>query len=379
MDRVIPGGGKTTALEPSPEAPGFDPRKLERAKEVLVRHVSGKTTPGAVGLVLHAGAVAAKWAVGRHRYEPGAPEVRPEDVYDLASLTKVVATSAICMHLEASGRLDLDEPVAERMKAFRGAGREKVTPRLLLAHCSGLPAHAELYRTCLSAEAVQDAVCRIPLACEPGTQDIYSDPGFILLGALLERVSGQRPDRLARQYVLDPLGMAGTTYRPGRKLHPRIPPTEYDADVRERLIHGEVHDENAWAMGGVAPHAGLFGHAEDLGRFLHPFLNGGRMGGRQVFPKDRVHAYTARANLVPGSTRSLGWDTVSGERSTTGTHFSPESFGSLGFTGTSIWADPKRDLGVVLLTNRIHPNRKNRGIRRLRPEFHDAISEALVT
>ena len=367
------------ALELSPEELGFDPERLERAKDVLVRHVKRETTPGAVGVVVRGGAAAAKWAVGRHSYDPFSPEVRVEDLYDLASLTKVVATTAICLLLEEAGRLDLDEPVAERVKEFRGAGREKVTARQLLAHCSGLPAHAELYRVCFSPPAVQEAVCKIPLAYEPGTQDVYSDIGFILLGMTLERVSGHRLGRLARHYVFDPLGMSDTTYRPGRELHYRIPPTEYDSTVRGRLIHGEVHDENAWAMRGVAPHAGLFGPAEDLTRFLQTFLNGGRQEGRRVFPKDKVDAYTARANLVPGSTRALGWDTVSEEGSMTGKHFSPKSYGSLGFTGTSIWADPKRDLGVVLLTNRIHPSRKNMGIRRLRPAFHNAIAEALVT
>ena len=367
------------ALELSPEELGFDHERLDRAKEVLDQHVSSETTPGAVGLVLRGGVVAAKWAVGRHSYDPYSPEVREEDVYDLASVTKVVATTAICMLLEEAGRLDLDEPVADKIKEFRGEEREKVTPRQLLAHCGGLAAHAELYRSCYSADAVQEAVCRIPLAYEPGTQDVYSDLGFILLGALLERVSGQRLGRLARQYVFDPLGMADTTYRPGRELHYRIPPTEYDTTVRGRLIHGEVHDENAWAMRGVAPHAGLFGTADDMRRFLQTFLNGGRMEGRRVFPKDKINAYTARANLVPGSTRALGWDTVSEEGSTTGMHFSPRSYGSLGFTGTSIWADPKRDIGVILLTNRIHPSRENMGIKRLRPEFHNAVAKALVT
>ncbi len=355
---------------------GFDADRLERAREVLVEHVSARTTPGAVGLVVRREGVAARWAVGCHTYDTGAPEVRVDDLYDLASLTKVVVTTTLCMVLEEAGRLDLDAPVVERVPGFRGEGRDRVTARYLLAHCGGLPAHRSLYRTCRSKAEVLEAVCGTPLACEPGTETVYSDLGFLLLGALVEQVGGEALDRLARRAVFEPLGMGETTYCPGAELLPRIPPTEYDGGWRGGLVHGEVHDENAAGMGGVAPHAGLFGTAGDLGRFLRVFLCGGRTEG--VFSEERVRRFTSRAGLVPGSERALGWDTVSEKGSTAGRHFSPVSYGHLGFTGTSMWADPERDLGVVLLTNRVHPTRENLGIRQLRPAFHDAVAKAVV-
>lgn len=354
---------------------GFDADRLERAREVLVEYVSACTTPGAVGLVVRREGVAAQWAVGCHTYDGGTPEVRVDDLYDLASLTKVVVTATLCMVLEEAGRLDLDAPVVERVPSFTGEGRDRVTARHLLAHCGGLRAHRSLYWTCRSKVEVLEAVCGTALAYEPGTETVYSDLGFLLLGALVEQVGGEALDRQARRAIFEPLGMRETTYCPKPELLPRIPPTEYDREGRGGLVHGEVHDENAAWMGGVAPHAGLFGTADDLGRFLRTFLCGGRTEG--VFSEERVRKFTSRADLVLGSDRALGWDTISEKGSTTGRHFSPASYGHLGFTGTSMWADPERNLGVVLLTNRVHPTRKNLGIRQLRPAFHDAVVEAL--
>jgi len=362
----------------SPEQLGFDPARLARARTVLEDHVRTHTTPGAVALVLRRGGVAAHWAVGRHTYDATAPAVRPDDLYDLASVTKVVVTTTLCMVLEADGRLDLETPVSVQIPAFSGEGRDAVTVRRLLTHCGGLPAHRGFYETCRSKADTVAAVCRTPLTYQPGTETVYSDLGVILLGALVEHLGGGPLDELARRDVFDPLGMAESTYCPGEDLKLRIPPTEADKPWRGRLIHGEVHDENAAAMGGVAPHAGLFAPAGDLGRFLRCFLCGGQLEERQVFPEASVRRFTARANLVPGSTRALGWDTPSEKGSSAGRYFSSGAFGHTGFTGTSVWADPERDLGVILLTNRVHPTRENQDIRKLRPAFHDAVSEALV-
>lgn len=357
---------------------GFDLERLARARQVLVQHVSGHTTPGGVGMVVRREGTAAQWAVGRHTYDASAREVRPDDLYDLASLTKVVVTTTLCMVLEEAGRLDLDAPVGERISAFTGKGRDQVTARHLLAHCGGLPAHRHFYRTCRSKTEVLEAICGVALAYEPGKETVYSDLGFLLLGALVEQASGERLERLAQRLIFDPVGMEETVYRPGADLLARIPPTEYDRAWRDRLVHGEVHDENAAEMGGVAPHAGLFGTADDLGRFLRLFLCEGRWEGRRIFSMARIRRFTSRAGIVPGSTRALGWDTVSDEGSSAGRFFLPRSYGHLGFTGTSMWADPERNLGVVLLTNRVHPTRENQGIRALRPAFHDAVSGALT-
>lgn len=355
---------------------GIHPKRLERAGEVLQRHVRERSTPGAVGLLVRGGGGVACWTAGRHTYDPDAPEVREDDLYDLASLTKVVVTTSICMAFEPD--LNLDGRVEEYVPAFRGKGREGVTIRHLLAHCAGLPAHQRFFETCRDRKAVFAAACGTPLAYPPGTKTIYSDVSFLVLGAALERVGGAPIQELAQRHVFGPMGMAGTMYLPGRELLGRIPPTEFQAEYRRGLIHGQVHDGNAWAMGGVAPHAGLFGTADDLGRFLRMILNGGIYEGKQILSEAGIRRFTSRAGLAPGSTRALGWDTVSKAGSSAGRRFSIRSFGHTGFTGTSVWVDPVRDVGVVLLTNRVHPTRENEGIRRLRPEFHDAVMQAVI-
>ncbi len=357
---------------------GFDPQRLELARAVMERHVAERTTPGAVGLVVCGEGVVARWAVGGHTYDAVARKVQPDDIYDLASLTKIVATTTVCMVLCSQGKLDLDEKVVGRVPAFQGNGREAVTVRDLLAHCSGLPAYKRLYETCRSREEAVEAICGTSLTYATGSDSIYSDLGFILLGRIAELASGDPLDRLAKQLVFVPVGVKEATYRPGAELLARIPPTEQNEGWRHRLIHGEVHDENAAAMGGVAPHAGVFAPADDLGRFLRAWLGGGVLDGQRVFDRDWVRRFTSRADIVPESTRALGWDTVSPTGSMAGRHFSSQAFGHSGFTGTTLWADPDRDLGVVLLTNRVHPTRENEGIRRMRPEFHDAVAEALI-
>ena len=423
-----------------PENFGFDARKLNRAERVLKRHVSMRTTPGAVGLVLRRKGVVARWAVGRHTYRADALPVQVHTPYDLASVTKVVATTTLCMLFADEGRLDLDAPVPSYLPNFVGKNKDRVAVRHLLAHCSGLPAHVHLYRRetgdgrretgevrrerrdgrgkrqegrretgevrrerreargetgearrereargerreargervlwfAQQREAMFDAACRLPLVYEPGTATAYSDVGFLVLGKVLETLGEGRLDVLAKQRVFEPLGMCDTSYCPPRGIRHRIPPTERRTNLRDTLVHGKVHDENAAAMGGIASHAGLFSTAEDLAKFLSAWLGAGS------FPDRGIRQFTTRANIAPKSTWALGWDTVSPGISSSGRHFTAQSFGSLGFTGTSVWADPIRDLGVVLLTNRVHPTRENAQIKYLRPEFHDAISEALV-
>lgn len=360
----------------SAERLGFDADKLDRARQVLNAHVAMRTTPGAVGLVVRRDGVVACWAVGKHTYEPGAPDVRVDDWYDLASVTKVVVTATLCLVFSQEGMLDLDAPVQKYVPAFSGPGKEAVTLRRLLAHCGGLPAHVHLYKRSLTRKGMMAALCGLDLVPDAGA--IYSDMGYLLIGLALEAVGKDRLDRLAKQCVFDPLGMDGAMYCPPPELRDRIAPTEVKTNLRTGLVHGEVHDENAAALGGVAAHAGVFARAQDLGRFLRAYLGEGMLDGRRVLPAEGVRLFTARAHLAPQSTRALGWDTVSPEGSTAGRYFSPRAFGALGFTGTSIWADPERDLGVVLLTNRVHPTRENGQIKQLRPEFHDAVSEGLV-
>ena len=375
-----------------PENFGFDARKINRAERVLQRHVSMRTTPGAVGLALRRKGVVACWAVGRHTYQADAAPVQVHTLYDLASVTKVVATTTLCMLFADEGRLDLAAPVQSYLPDFVGKNKDRVTVRQLLAHCSGLPAHVHLYKgerqegrgkrqeeegeralwPVQQREALFDVACRLPLVYEPGMGTAYSDMGFLVLGKVLETIGEGRLDVIAKQRVFEPLAMRDTLYCPSPDLLHRIPPTERSTHLRDGLVHGEVHDENAAAMGGIASHAGLFSTARDLAKFLRAWLGAG------IFPERGIRQFTTRANIAPKSTWALGWDTVSPGISSSGRHFSERAFGSLGFTGTSVWADPIRDLGVVLLTNRVHPTRENAQIKHLRPEFHDAISEALI-
>jgi CubicO group peptidase (beta-lactamase class C family) len=204
---------------------------------------------------------------------------------------------------------------------------------------------------------------------------VYSDLGILLLGEILERVTGKDLEDLANQEVLGPLGMNDAMYRPAAALRSRIAPTEIDS-WRGRLVHGEVHDENAFGLGGVAPHAGLFSTARSLGAFAQMMLNGGAYGGRRLLKPETIALFTRRANLVAGSSRALGWDTPS-EPSSAGALFSASSYGHTGFTGTSLWIDPERELFAILLTNRVHPTRDNPKITELRPAFHDAVQKAI--
>jgi CubicO group peptidase (beta-lactamase class C family) len=229
----------------------------------------------------------------------------------------------------------------------------------------------------------------MPLAYEPATKAVYSDLGELLLGEILERVAGESLDSFARRRILEPLKMKDTLYQPGPDLFSRIAPTERDP-WRGRLLRGEVHDENAFALGGVAPHAGLFGTASDLARFAQMMLNGGVFEHQRVAGRDVLERFTRRAG-VPGSTRALGWDTAwsgQGPRSSVpgtpgyssaGTLMSERAFGHTGFTGTSLWIDPERRLFVILLTNRVHPTRENDRIRAVRPAVADAVIRALAT
>lgn len=350
-----------------------DPMQLAQAAKVLGDHVAAGATPGATAVVARGGGTVATLAEGRHTYSAQSRTVSLTDRYDLASLTKLVTTTA-CLLLEEDGSLELGDPVQTWVSEYARDGREAVTIQHLLAHCSGLPAHRPLSGTCNSAEAFLRAICEMPLESAPGTTTAYSDLGFILLGSVLERASGTSLEPLLVERVLQPLGMTYTTFNPSVDSLDEIPPTEVSIDG---LIHGQVHDDNARAMGGVAPHAGLFGPASDMARLVSAYLCDGQVGSKQVLPAGGVRRYVERANLVEGSTRALGWDTVSETGSSAGKRFSTRAFGHLGFTGTSVWADPETGLAVVLLTNRVHPTRVNEGIKKLRPAFHDAVMEDL--
>jgi len=358
------------------EEAGFRTEGLDEADTIVERGVSERAFPGAVLAVGKDGALVHLRSFGRLSYEPDAPAVQPDTIYDLASLTKVVVTTTAAMMLSDEGRLDIDKPVSAFLPGFSGGAKDRVTVRHLLTHSSGLDWTSPLYKEIRGKDAYLARIQALDLAYEPGTKSLYSDLGEILLGEIVERVAGEPLDAFARARILGPLGMHDTSYLPGPELRPRIAPTERDP-WRGRLLVGEVHDENAFAMGGVAPHAGLFGTAGDLARFAQMMLNGGVYDHRRFAARDVVERFTRRAG-VPASSRALGWDTPS-PGSSAGTRLSPHSFGHTGFTGTSLWIDADRKLFVILLTNRVHPTRDNNAIRAVRAAVADAVIAALAS
>jgi CubicO group peptidase (beta-lactamase class C family) len=380
--------GTVSAGQSSSEAPkGFHPGGLDAVDAIVREAVAARAFPGGVLAVGRNGSLAHLRAFGRLSYDPGAAEVAPDTIYDLASLTKVVVTTTLSMILVDEGKLDLDARVHAFFPAFSGPAKERVTVRHLLTHSGGLLWWAPLYKEVKGKAAYLERIVAMDLASEPGAKSVYSDLGIVLLGDILERVSGVPFAELARRRVLDPLEMRGCLYRPPAALIDRIAPTENDP-WRGRVVRGEVHDENAVALGGVAPHAGLFGTAPDLAHLAQALLDGGTFGGRRLVSRATVELFTERAG-VPGSSRALGWDTptdetgrrssVAGEAgySSAGSLFSGRSFGHTGFTGTSMWMDPERGLYVVLLTNRVHPTRDNNQIREVRSRVADAVVRAL--
>ena len=286
-----------------------------------------------------------------------------DTVYDLASLTKVIATTSRAMQALDAGALALDARVADHLASWRGADRQAVTIADLLEHTSGLTAYLPFFRDHHGRAEFEHAICTLPLEYAPRTRSIYSDLGFILLGFILEDVGFA----LEGLQAGDPL-----TFNPPRSWKDRTAPTELDL-WRGRLIQGEVHDENAWALGGVAGHAGMFGTASGVGTFARDALNGVR--GETTFARSETFARFAKRSTVPGSSRALGWDTML-PTSSCGTQFTAQALGHTGFTGTSLWIDPELDLYVVLLTNRVHPSRDNNAIQPVRRAVHDAIVAA---
>jgi len=311
--------------------------------------------------------------------------VKPSALFDLASLTKVVATTTAAAILYERGLLELEAPVIGIIPEFMADScgkpdprRRDVSFRMLLAHSSGLPAYEKLFLKARSRDDLLRAAFTTSLSTAPGMHAEYSDIGFILLGAALERIAGESLDIFCQREIFGPLAMTHTTFNPPAEMRGQIPPTADDRTFRKKIIQGEVQDENAYILGGAAPHAGLFSTAQDLARFAHALLRCGVDTPARVpiLRAETVALFTRRESSPPGTSRTLGWDTPSAP-SQSGKYFGPRSFGHLGFTGTSLWIDPNRELSITLLTNRTWPDCANQAIKQVRPMFHDAIIEAL--
>lgn len=312
--------------------------------------------------------------MGRFTYEPQSPEITSESIFDLASVSKVVATTSMAMILYQRGLLDLEAPVVAVVPEFgRNDPRcRDVSFRMLLAHSSGLPAYEKLFLRAPTRDKLLDAVFSTALEAEPGTRAEYSDIGFILLGVALERIADEPLDLFCQREVFGPLAMIHTTFNPSAAWRSVIPPSVDDQTFRKRVIQGEVQDENASIMGGVAGHAGVFASVGDVAIFASAILK----GGLPIVRPETLAVFTKRESFPSGTSRALGWDTPSAP-SQSGKYFSKNSFGHLGYTGTSLWIDPDRQISVTLLTHRTWPDYSNQAIKQVRPQFHDAVLEAL--
>ncbi len=344
-----------------PETASDGRNRFSAAREVLERAVAERAFPGAAWGVLLNGDVVALDAVGRFTYDPGAPEVTPGTVFDLASLTKVMATTAMAMLLHDKGRgrnhqndkpgvLDLDARLGDILPGFvvgmeHGSHKERVTLRMLLAHSSGLPGYGRLFEKHDSPEGMLRAALHLPLEAQPGTREEYSDIGFILLGKALDVLSGDLTSRFFAREIATPLGLETARFCPPLDWKPHIPPTEDDRVYRRRVIQGEVQDENCHALGGVAGHAGLFSNTLDVLRFAACILDEGRAShGRHLFQPDTVRLFATRQSEPAGTTRALGWDTPS-EPSSSGRYFSPEFYRASGLRGNFLVDRPRTQTG----------------------------------
>jgi serine-type D-Ala-D-Ala carboxypeptidase len=352
--------------------------RFRSAFRVLEKAIEARAFPASSLAVTFRGELAAHKALGHFTYDLASPEIAATSLFDLASLTKVVATTAMVMLLYERGVLDLEAPVSAIVPEFVGGlggndpRRTAVTVRMLLAHSSGLPAYEKLFLRSKTRDELLRAALATELTAEPGMRAEYSDIGFIILGIALERLADESIDVFCQREIFGPLGMAHTTFKPAVAFKDSVVPTADDRSFRHRVIQGEVQDENARVLGGVAGHAGLFSTAEDLAIFAHAMLN----GGHPILRPDTVALFSRRESAPEGTSRALGWDTPS-MPSQSGKYFSSHSFGHLGYTGTSLWIDPERQLSITLLTNRTWPDCQNQAIKQVRPALHDAVVVAL--
>ena len=346
-------------------------RRFSAAFHILEKAIASHAFPGASVAVLQGDALIAQRSFGHHTYDPNSPAVTAETVFDLASVSKVVATTTTAAILHERGKLALDDCVANLASRFGTSDlrRYDVTLRHLLTHTSGLPAYVRLFEHARSPEELIAAAYETPLETDPGVRTEYSDIGFIILGNIIEKIAGEPLDEFCQREIFDQLNLKRTRFCPPPGSRDHIAPTRDDRDFRKKIIQGEVNDENAWVMNGVAGHAGVFSTAADVAEFAHCWLR----GGSPILKAETIAEFTCQQ---PGTARALGWDRPT-LPSSSGKYFSPQSYGHLGYTGTSLWIDPTRSLAVVLLTNRTWPDAGNQAIKQIRPRFHDAVIEAL--
>ena len=368
--------------EAKPEAVGFDPSRLARVDDAIARAVGEKKVPGAVVLVGRRGKVVLARAVGRRSVEPTDEPMTRDTVFDMASLTKPVATATSVMVLLERGKFRLNDRAVAHLPELKGNGKDSITIEQLLRHRSGLVPDDPIADYAEGPEVAWRKIGELAPQTAPGERFSYSDVGFLVLGRLVEKVSGQSLDEFARATIFDPLGMVDTGFRPvgapPDKPTPagRIAPTEREGS---RMLRGVVHDPRSRALGGVAGHAGLFGTADDLAIFAQMLLDGGQgPDGKRVLSPLTVRAMTDPGSTPEGQRRGLGWDVETSYSGPRGSLFGPTSFGHTGFTGTSLWVDPETETFVILLTSRLHPDGKGASPGALRAEVATLVASSIV-
>ena len=387
-------------LTPTPTLVSADPASVGMAHDLGARldsivsvAMSQGAAPGVALAVGRYGRLVHLRSYGHIDVASDSPPITDSTMFDMASLTKVVATTTAAMILEDEGRLDLDAPVHNYLPELNDTAKARITVRMIITHSAGFEAFSPLWREHRGRADYLAQINTRPLVYNPGDSVIYSDWDFVLAGLIIERITGMTLDQFVATRVWQPLHMRDTGFNPlssgtmpadsdctsafraDNPLLNRIAVTEMDTAYRHMKIHGIVHDENACALGGVAGHAGLFSSARDVATFVQMLMNGGEYGGVRLIQPTTVARWTARQSNH--SSRALGWDTPS-ERSSAGIYFSPRSFGHTGFTGTSIWVDPERSVFVVLLTNRVNPTRANLRHEALRRDIANAVQAAIL-
>lgn len=345
------------------------------AESVINNAIKNRVFPGAVVLVWKDGQIIYKNSFGKLTYDVNSPKVKLNTIYDLASLTKVVATTTATMICIDRGMLSLNDRVVKFIPEFESNEKENITIKNLLLHNSGLPAWKKFYGRNLVYSEVLSEIFSSSLEYKTGEKTVYSDLGLITLGKIIEKVTGKTLDKFCNDEIFKPLGMNSTFFNPPDSLKNICAPTEKDNYWRMKTLQGEVHDETSAMLAGVAGNAGLFSTAEDISRLMAVLLNKGKLGNTYFIKQNTIELFTTR--YAKESTRALGWDTKSDSGSSAGNYFGKNSFGHTGFTGTSIWADPEKNLFVVFLTNRVHPTRENSDIIKVRPALHNAIIKSI--
>jgi len=354
---------------------------LELAWNIIDEAIATEIFPGAQVVVVKDNSLVAEKSFGKLSYLENSTEVTPSTIYDIASVTKVLSVTPITMKLISQKKLSLEHTLDQYYSSLYKTEKGTISIRNLLTHSSGLKPFVEFYKKNprMQKDQMIEEILNLNLDFSPGEKMQYSDLGIIVLMDIIEKVSGDTLDKLCDKWIFNKIDMLSTSYNPDESLVANIAPTEDDDYYRNRLLQGEVHDENAYLLGGVSGHAGIFSNAHDLAKYAQLFLNKGTWLGNRIFSDSSVDEFTTRQNLPPGSDYALGWDTPSRNgKSSAGDYFSEKSYGHLGFTGTSLWVDSENDVIVVLLTNRVHPTRQKKGMYSLRRNFHTEIMKAIL-